>query len=209
MLQLMVLGSHSLLMENKIYEDHPEEFAQFLDSTLDNFNKYYDLYLDMAKNKKFPIIFQRYEDVVKDKAKYVEETYEFMLGQEIKDTYLQKRIQDFCGSDKAGYVYKKKESSKGYEFYTEEQMKLIAEKTKNFCNFFGYNEKGDALEGIFQFHNSNQEHIKWYKENKAELDKKTLTLNDMKDENMVKPEEFGKSFAVLDVFAKNAKIKDY
>ena len=164
-LMLFVLKSHSLVMENKPHEDHPAEFAEYVDLNIDLFNRFYNVFMEMAKEKKYPVIFQRYEDAVKDKENHLVEAYDFFIGQDIKDTYLHKKIKEVCNSGSAGHVYKKKTPSKGFEQFTEEQLKTITEKTKEFCAFFGYDDKGEALSGEHPFHLSNQEHKKWFRDN--------------------------------------------
>jgi len=56
--------------------------------------RYHQYWVDLAKNKSLPIYFLRFEDIMKDKKKYLCEAYSFLLGvEDISGTYLEKRIE--------------------------------------------------------------------------------------------------------------------
>ena len=58
-------------------------------------SQFYEYYLNIAKNKKIPIYFFRYEDIVADPSKILREIFEFSLNVEsLEGTYLKKRLDE-------------------------------------------------------------------------------------------------------------------
>jgi hypothetical protein len=60
---------------------------------MDMWKKFYDYWLEVAKNKTIPVYFFRFEDLMTDTERILREIFEFSLGVDsLKDTYLEKRL---------------------------------------------------------------------------------------------------------------------
>jgi len=58
-------------------------------------SEFYKYWIDLAKNKKIPVIFIRYEDLAANNFDSMKEVISFMLGMEsIEGTYVEQRIKD-------------------------------------------------------------------------------------------------------------------
>jgi predicted alpha/beta hydrolase len=56
---------------------------------------FYKFYAEAAKAKKFPVLFIRYEDIVKDCRTSLHDTFKFILGvNDLTGRYVEKRVDD-------------------------------------------------------------------------------------------------------------------
>jgi hypothetical protein len=62
--QLSVNGTHTRSMKNDFPNEFPEEWDWFVREHIDIYNKFYDFWLDAAKNGDIPVYFIRFEDIL-------------------------------------------------------------------------------------------------------------------------------------------------
>jgi len=75
--------------------------------------------VDLARQRRVPCIFLRFEDVVVNKEKSLCDAYSFAMGVEnINDTYLQKRIKSMLSNANTGVSYQLKTRDPSNAIYT-------------------------------------------------------------------------------------------
>lgn len=81
------------MIEGEFHEEHPEFWKEFIIAQTQHFKKYHDVIIQDAKEKKVPVYFIRYEDLVTHPLEQLEKIFCFLLNVEsIEGTVIQKRI---------------------------------------------------------------------------------------------------------------------
>eukprot|EP00349_Pseudokeronopsis_sp_Brazil_P006233 CAMPEP_0202964252 /NCGR_PEP_ID=MMETSP1396-20130829/8338_1 /ASSEMBLY_ACC=CAM_ASM_000872 /TAXON_ID= /ORGANISM="Pseudokeronopsis sp., Strain Brazil" /LENGTH=142 /DNA_ID=CAMNT_0049686221 /DNA_START=868 /DNA_END=1293 /DNA_ORIENTATION=+ len=100
----------------------------------------YKFWIEKAKEKKFPIYFWKYEDLLKDNKAELEKQFAFLLGAEsIEGTYMQERIRRLLESESKGKTYERRSKDKEEEeLYTQEMKDWVSKECEDGLIFFGY-----------------------------------------------------------------------
>ena len=80
-------------MLNDWPNEFPKEWDWFVREHIDIYNKFYDYWIGLAEAGNLPVHFIRFEDILTDQRKTVENTFEYLLAiDSVKGRYLEKRL---------------------------------------------------------------------------------------------------------------------
>jgi len=119
------------------------------------FLRTYELYIKLHDEKKLPVYFLRYEDLVADRRGFLEELFCFLLStNNVENMNIQRRIKLVCGED-TQKLYKLKDGgvkvNKNAKYYDQEKLDHIMQRMAKVLHFFGYNEYDGNPTGFYKF----------------------------------------------------------
>ena len=139
--------SHSLEINEKMHEDHPQSWWVWVNKMTANMKKNHEeVYEDIAKN--IPTYFMRYEDLKLNPVPVLEELFCFLLDTpSIEGTLVQRRIQEVASKGYAGQTaYKLKASTnstglcKYQHMYNAYQLEIMQRELKEMIMFWDYGQ---------------------------------------------------------------------
>ena len=111
-----------------------------------NMKRFYEIYMNDARNKEIPTLFVRFEDLVMDPEPELRKMMAFMLGltlEQFKGTNAERRVKEVVAMGSSATVtYTLKDSTKKYNSnakrYSKDQIDWIKGEFKEMLHFFGY-----------------------------------------------------------------------
>mmetsp|Transcript_5189 Transcript_5189/g.3888 ORF Transcript_5189/g.3888 Transcript_5189/m.3888 type:complete len:170 (-) Transcript_5189:181-690(-) len=100
-------------LKNDLATELLEEFKAGLPLFLKQYNTSYKLWMDQLKKNNFPLVFMKYEDIVKDAKTELHQIFAFLLGvEDVSDCYVSTRIEKTLGDASSGKTYVRRNKDK-------------------------------------------------------------------------------------------------
>lgn len=125
--------------------------------------QYFDVLVrHTVEEKKNPILFVRFEDMVSNKQPQLTSIAKFLTDMDdISGTNIERRVEELAG--KPIETYKLKDSTvkfnKHIDKYSAEQVAYIKEKMGRWIHYFGYADTGDNWTGFYKYENANADWV--------------------------------------------------
>ena len=135
--------SHSLVPQQKINEEFPDWWEQWLELSSKSLASFHRITVDEI-GKQVPTYYVRYEDLREKPAEVLREVFQFLLDVPSLDgTIVESRIEDTCSQGtKNVSLYKLKSESQNLSrqahMYSEDNIKLLTSHLSDYIRFFGY-----------------------------------------------------------------------
>lgn len=159
-LHLVAMNNHATKSPFDYETTYPIYFDWWVKDCVTYINNWMLTMMREAKFRKVPIIFIRFEDLVKDSEPWLYQTMKFLLGKsDLTNTNAERRIKEVLAmGTEATQAYALKTSTKmknaNVHRYTPEQIKWVQETCKEWLHFFGYAQlpqDPDNATGFFNF----------------------------------------------------------
>ena len=178
---LLQTGSHSAKVDYDYLQDYPEWWHNWVKNTVRKMKWFFDTIIqEFVNDKKNPIYFVRYEDLVHNERDTLMGLFSFILGQkDLSGTNVERRINKIAGMGLAGsktYELKSTTSKIGYHIrdYPPELRQYLDTQLKDFAYRFGYANVGDNPTGLMKYAEHTQASLDTFesykKVNEASLD---------------------------------------
>ena len=91
---IMYHGSHGHSFKNDLKSEFPLFWDAFINSTIRSYRATIDYYIEAAREKKIPIYFFRFEDMISEPYPMFKSMFEFLLGlEDLEGTLIDHRIK--------------------------------------------------------------------------------------------------------------------
>mmetsp|Transcript_404 Transcript_404/g.252 ORF Transcript_404/g.252 Transcript_404/m.252 type:complete len:178 (+) Transcript_404:403-936(+) len=154
--------THTKTCANDFLKEFPKEWEYQLKFTIKLYEQFVNTWVNMAKEKQLPVMFIRFEDLIKDKSTTVKDIFKFIYGVEsIEGTYLERRIDEVLAAEVSLYNPRSGKVQANLHYYTEAQIGYIKRMLRNQLNFFGYTKLTDKENpyGFFNLDDATPEEI--------------------------------------------------
>ena len=161
---------HSAKPQWEWEQDYPEWWDLWVKKQADHMKKYYDTIMrHCVDEKKNPVYFVRYEDLVANKKETLMGLFSFLLEtRDLEGSNAERRIDTIVGQgESAGIMYKLKSTTAKFDAhrqrYTAAQIEYVKENLKEHLHFFGYtkNSEEENSTGFFDFEEDTQHQDKF------------------------------------------------
>ena len=94
-------------------KDYPKFFDWYISEVGDEYRRFYDYHLDLAKQRRIPILFLRFEDMLMDPEPQLRNIMRFLLGiDDLNGTNAERRVKEVINlGHQATQTYKLKQST--------------------------------------------------------------------------------------------------
>lgn len=138
---MIVTQTHTKSFSNNL-DDLKKYWDPFFESDVLSWAKWHAYWIDIAKQKKVPIYFFRFEDLLLNPEPVLKDMFKYILLEEnIDKSVIEKRIQDVINTGK-NFLYKPRSAGGGFHKHTQkisqEQMQFLMEHLEPYLHFFGY-----------------------------------------------------------------------
>lgn len=124
---LVTTVTHTHSMKNDFPVEFADEWNDHVATSIRLWVDYHKYWLDVLKEKKIPVIFLRFEDLLANQYAILEELFEFVLGVEsIKGLYVEERLKKVLDADPSkngAYAPRSgKERGSNFRHFSKEQI---------------------------------------------------------------------------------------
>lgn len=138
--------SHSVHPEFSYDKDYPQWWDWWVRLQAENHQRYFDTLRKHCEEKKCPIYFVRYEDLLTKPKEELTGIMSFILDLDsLEGTNVQRRIDEVTASKDAGQPDLGK-FNKNVDKYTQEQIDYIKSKNADHLYYFGYTNSSESTE---------------------------------------------------------------
>ena len=170
-LHLVAMNNHATKSPFDYETTYPVYFDWWVKDCVTYINNWMLTMMREAKFRKVPILFIRFEDLVKDPTPWLYSTMKFLLGKaDLTNTNAERRIKEVLAMGaEATQAYALKSSTKmknaNVHRYTQEQIAWVTETCKEWLHFFGYAQvpqDPDNATGFFEYDGTDPELMRQY-----------------------------------------------
>ena len=143
-MHLCNLANHSTKIPFDVQTMYPNYWSWWVQNNMTHMCNFYRHYMDDARQRKAPILFVRFEDLVANPEPELMKIMQFLLNEkDIRGSNAERRVKDVLAMGRSATVtYALKDTTTKFDGnkskYSESQIAWIKEEFKEFMHFFGY-----------------------------------------------------------------------
>ena len=164
--------NHAQKCEFELEKDYPKFFDWYISEVGDEYRRFYDYHLDLAKQRRIPILFLRFEDMLMDPEPQLRDIMRFLLGiDDLTGTNAERRVKEVINlGHQATQTYKLKQSTLRFNSqgkrYSQEQIDRVGELLAEYNNTFGYAQyesEDSNPTGFFKYPENHAQRVRFNK----------------------------------------------